>query len=453
MIDSYTKTPRPLRDVEVESSINQTKCTNCIDKPCIESCPIDAIHVDSSDDFVKIKSTCFGCVLCRNACPYDAIHLDVDIADPIKENVPNINIKLCKSCGACVQACKTGSIHIQTSGSGEAYSVINPDTCVRCGYCFRVCPTDAIKYGQLLPKTVKGGKVIIVNQEICIGCMTCIRVCPATGAINVSRTNKLPYINPGYCARCEECMHSCPSTAIKYSSRKKAFKLYSEIKSYDMASEIVDKDMKRLSLDLIGLNKSLQKISNTLSLEFDVANYEGYIEYKVNDMMNRELNLILGENIEIKKFDKLFDSYLINRDINVFENKCIACGECLNVCPTGAISLDAPKPIVINKNKCVYCGKCIENCQFEAISAYDDYFHSKGLDLFFSRSDLKGQREADFLLADEKCQACGICVKNCPIGALNLNDDKIIFNNDKCIYCRECEAICPVTAIKLVNFR
>ena len=78
MIDSYTKTPRPLRDVDVESSINQSKCANCTDKPCLESCPIEAIYVDPNDGFTKIKSTCFGCVLCRNACPYDAIHMDVD---------------------------------------------------------------------------------------------------------------------------------------------------------------------------------------------------------------------------------------------------------------------------------------------------------------------------------------------------------------------------------------
>ena len=452
MIDSYTKTPRPLRDVDVESSINQNKCAKCEDKPCIAACPIEAIKVDS-DGFVKIKSTCFGCVLCRNACPYDAIHLEVDIAEPIKENIPIINTKLCKACGACVQACKTGSIHIQTSDSGEAYSVINPDTCVGCGYCFRVCPTDAIKYGQLLPKTVKGGKVIIINQDVCIGCMTCTRVCPSAGAINVSRTNKLPYINPGYCARCEECMHSCPSTAIKYSSRKKAFKLYSEIKSYDMTSEIVDKDMKRLSLDLIGLNKSLQKIAKSLSLEFDDYDYDDYIQYNVNEMMDSELKLILGDNIEVKKFRRLFDSYLINRNIEVFENKCIACGECLNDCPTGAISMEAPKPISIDKNKCVYCGICVGICQFDAIRAYDDYFHSKDLTLYYSRSDLKGQREADYQLSKDKCQVCGICVKNCPTNALTLDGDAVKFSEDKCIYCRQCEAICPVTAIKLVNFR
>lgn len=165
------------------------------------------------------------------------------------------------------------------------HSEIDKDTCIRCGYCFRVCPTDAIKYGQLLPKTVKGGKAIVVNQDKCIGCMTCTRVCPSTGAINVGRTNRLPYINPGYCARCEECMHSCPSSAIRYSSRKKAYTLYSEIKSFDIVSEIVDHDMKRLSLDLISLNKALKRVANSIALEFNETNFEHFIERKVNESM------------------------------------------------------------------------------------------------------------------------------------------------------------------------
>ena len=172
MIDSYTKTPRPLRHVDVDYLINQTKCEKCKDKPCLSSCPIDAIYMDDVDGLVKIKNTCFGCVLCRNSCPYDAISLDVQMDPPLKEEVPNINIKLCKACGACVQACKNASIHMVNDGKNPPHSEIDKDTCIRCGFCFRVCPTDAIKYGQLLPKTVKGGKAIIVNQDKCIGCMT-----------------------------------------------------------------------------------------------------------------------------------------------------------------------------------------------------------------------------------------------------------------------------------------
>ena len=452
MIDSYTKTPRPLRHVDVDYLINHTKCENCTDKPCISLCPIDAIYIDDVDGLVKIKNTCFGCVLCRNACPYDAISLDVQMDPPIKEEVPNINIKLCKACGACVQACKNGSIHIFNDGKNPPHSEIDKDTCVRCGYCFRVCPTDAIKYGQLLPKTVKGGKAIVVNQKNCIGCMTCTRVCPSTGAINVGRTNKLPYINPGYCARCEECMHSCPSGAIRYASRKKAYKMYSEIKSFDIVSSIADNDMKRLSLDLISLNSVLKRVATSMSLEFDDQNFENYIECEVNSQMEKELRVVLGSSIELNNFDELFGSYLMDRNIEVYNKKCIACGECYNVCPVNAIELNGPKPISINDN-CVYCGKCVEQCQFDAIGAYDDYYYSKDSNLYYARSYLYKQREGDFSLSSTKCQACEICVRNCPTEALVLEDDHVEFIEDNCIYCRNCEAICPIDAIRIINFR
>lgn len=449
MIDSYTKTPRPIRDVEIEYSIDQSKCEICKDKPCLAACPIEAINIDPIDGQTKINSTCFGCVLCRNACPYDAITMETKLAPPIKENVPNINVKLCKACGACVQACKTGAIHINASGSGEAHSEIDPDACIRCGYCFRVCPTDAIKYGELIPKTVKGGKAIVINQDNCIGCMTCTRVCPSMGAINVSKTSKLPYINPSYCARCEECMHSCPSTAIKYSSRKRAFKTYSEIRSFDLVSSIVAKDMKKLSLNLISLNQALKRVATSLSMEFDDGPYEPFREFKVNDLMKEELGLILDGSITVAKFDKLFNNYLFNRDIEVIDNNCIACGECLNVCPVKAISLTPPNPIVIDDN-CVYCGLCIETCKFEAIRLFDDYFYScEDVGLYYARSYVFGQREGEFKLNHKKCQVCGICVNNCPTDALDIDDDEIEFDEEKCIYCRQCEDICPVDAIKL----
>ena len=85
MIDSYTKTPRPLRHVDVDYVINQTKCGECKDKPCLSSCPIDAIYMDDEDGLVKIKNTCFGCVLCRNACPFDAISLEVTMDPPLRK--------------------------------------------------------------------------------------------------------------------------------------------------------------------------------------------------------------------------------------------------------------------------------------------------------------------------------------------------------------------------------
>ena len=210
--------------------------------------------------------------------------------------------------------------------------------------------------------------------------------------------------------------------------------------------------MKRLSLDLISLNKALKRVANSIALEFNETNFEHFIERKVNESMKRELRIVLDSSIDIDKFTELFGSYLMDRNIEVYDKKCISCGECYNVCPVNAIELNGPDPIKINDN-CVYCGNCVETCQFDAIGAYDDYFYSKDTDLYYARSYLFKPRIGDFSLSDTKCQACAICVKNCPCEALTLNNDKIDFDSEKCIYCRTCESICPLGAIRIVNFR
>ena len=165
--------------------IDTSKCEQCKDRPCLQSCPIEAVHEIPPDKSIEIDDRCFGCVLCREACPYDAIKMETTLAEPIRENVPNINPKLCRRCGACVDACRTGAIQLVSSGREEAHSVIDEEKCVKCGYCARVCPTEAIKYGEILPRSVVGGKAVVVDQKDCIGCMTCTRVCPSKGAINV----------------------------------------------------------------------------------------------------------------------------------------------------------------------------------------------------------------------------------------------------------------------------
>ena len=126
--------------------------------------------------------------------------------------------------------------------------------------------------------------------------------------------------------------------------------MYSEIKSYDIVSSIIDYDVKKLSLDFISLNKVLQKVGKTIALEFNDQNFEHFIECKVNDMMEKELKISLDSHIDISKFTKLFGSYLMDRNIEVYEKKCIACGECYNVCPVDAIEQNGPNPIKINEH-------------------------------------------------------------------------------------------------------
>jgi ferredoxin len=46
---------------------------------------------------------------------------------------------------------------------------------------------------------------------------------------------------------------------------------------------------------------------------------------------------------------------------------CKGCSKCSRVCPVGAISGVIKQPFVIDQNKCIKCGMCISSCPFHAI--------------------------------------------------------------------------------------
>ncbi|UTB32624.1 MAG: 4Fe-4S binding protein [Methanobacterium sp. ERen5] len=407
------------------------------------SCPVDAIW-KTEDGKIEIDDKCVGCVLCREACPYNAINMKTTLSEPIRENVPNINTKLCRQCGACVKACKTGSIQLISSGNEEAHSEINEDTCVRCGYCARVCPTEAIKYGEILPRSVVGGKAIVVNQKDCIGCMTCTKVCPSRGAINVGKVSKLPFINPSYCARCEECMNVCPSAAIKYSSRKRAYKNFSKIKTMEIVSELLENEAGKLSKDAIRISSILNGIARKISSNHSEKSFRE----DVTPIITEEIKAMTHNELEIEDINEIIGVTNPKRSIKVLEDNCIGCGACMSECPVKCIELEMPSPVHID-DRCVHCGKCIETCQFDAIELAEEYFKVENGKIFFKRDALTGQREGKIVTDVAACMACGICVRKCPTNALRLEKDEVLVDTEKCILCGECDIICTVNAIKL----
>jgi nitroreductase/Pyruvate/2-oxoacid:ferredoxin oxidoreductase delta subunit len=52
----------------------------------------------------------------------------------------------------------------------------------------------------------------------------------------------------------------------------------------------------------------------------------------------------------------------------------------------------------------------------------------------------------------EKCVGCGLCVKDCVSGNLELKDGKAYVRDFYCIFCGHCEAICPVHAVTMTGF-
>ena len=51
------------------------------------------------------------------------------------------------------------------------------------------------------------------------------------------------------------------------------------------------------------------------------------------------------------------------------------------------------------------------------------------------------------ILDTEKCNICGLCVRECPLGAVTMKDGKVLQFGENCVVCGLCVSICPVQAI------
>ncbi len=52
----------------------------------------------------------------------------------------------------------------------------------------------------------------------------------------------------------------------------------------------------------------------------------------------------------------------------VNSEKCIGCGECIDICPVDVYELQNEKSVPVNAEECVGCDSCIEVCEHDAIT-------------------------------------------------------------------------------------
>jgi len=48
----------------------------------------------------------------------------------------------------------------------------------------------------------------------------------------------------------------------------------------------------------------------------------------------------------------------------------------------------------------------------------------------------------------EDCIGCGICVEECPVDAISLENEKAYINMEECIRCGKCHENCPQEAVR-----
>ncbi len=124
-----------------------------------------------------------------------------------------------------------------------------------------------------------------------------------------------------------------------------------------------------------------------------------------------------------------------------YEDKCVGCGACFEICPAEAITLEdivnngkATRRLTHYADLCIFCGQCQANCiTQEGIVLSQDY------DLaVFERKDAQHYIEKDLLL----CQSCGATVGcadhvdwiNKKLGALSYSNPTLFLSGLKNLF-------------------
>ena len=121
---------------------------------------------------------------------------------------------------------------------------------------------------------------------------------------------------------------------------------------------------------------------------------------------------------------------------------CIGLASCKNACPFGAIKMVDSIAVVIEE-KCSACGKCVKVCPKKLIEIIPN--NSAVRVLCNSHDKAKAVREN----CRAGCFGCSLCQKVCKEGAITVVDNIAHINYEKCTMCMECVNKCPSKAIKV----
>lgn len=129
---------------------------------------------------------------------------------------------------------------------------------------------------------------------------------------------------------------------------------------------------------------------------------------------------------------------------------CLGFGNCANACQFGALSIDPETGLpIVDQDKCTACGACVKACPRSIIE-----LRKKGPKdhrvYVACRNKEKGAvaRKA----CSAACIGCGKCAKTCPFGAITVENNLAYIDFNVCKMCRKCVAECPTGAIHAVNF-
>lgn len=101
-------------------------------------------------------------------------------------------------------------------------------------------------------------------------------------------------------------------------------------------------------------------------INIDKANVDAVSGELIVDVPRDKVNSVAEhfreKGVEVRKLMKL---------IAWDEERCIHCGACISICPTGVFKFDPSWQIELDEEKCIRCEVCVNVCPFGALACVD----------------------------------------------------------------------------------
>jgi electron transport complex protein RnfB len=134
------------------------------------------------------------------------------------------------------------------------------------------------------------------------------------------------------------------------------------------------------------------------------------------------------------------------------KNGCLGLGDCVRVCPFGALSIGADGIAVVDNDACTGCGLCIPACPKDLFEFYPRH---RRIELSCVAKEKQAIVRSTCMVG---CTLCRKCVAKCPAEAITWDGRTIHVHHEPCLAygpsCGEvCVDICPSTILHRVGQR
>ena len=129
---------------------------------------------------------------------------------------------------------------------------------------------------------------------------------------------------------------------------------------------------------------------------------------------------------------------------------CLGFADCCVVCEFDAIHMNTETGLPeVDDEKCVACGACVKACPKNLIELRKAMPKYRKVYVACRNEDKGAAAKKSCAVA---CIGCGKCEKECKFDAITIVNNLAFIDSDKCKLCRKCAPVCPTHAIIEENF-